>query len=275
MLTALLLVLASQEPVPPAAPEGSPAGVAAAQSDAAEWIQLTSTGSVDWSRLLIIVQATHEPVGAGPGADRRRWATEEAATALARQRVLQTLGEISIVPNVTGSERLKEPSVRAQIEGLYDICESRDLDYGADGSVRLTLECPLGLGFSAALAPGRSPPRTDAKEEGPSAVIFLAKPGLVPSLVPLVVGPDDDVLYGPDVPGPDARLLRGMAAYARDAEVAKRLERAGSSPLIVNADVREDGALVVDGPTASLVQSASGALIEGRVIVVSAPAEGS
>jgi len=237
---------------------------------AAPVLEKNEVSEIDWSGLSILVQGEGAPVGPlRRPIDERRWAAETAARSDAQARMKEALALLRVTPGMLGQARMSSPAVQARIDGLFDLCSTEGVDYDAEGGVRLGLRCPLGLGFGSALLPPSNSTEAPQAEKSEVGVILLVPGPMEPVLAPVVMGPEGKKLYGVESAAPGARMLRGLAAYARDEASARMMARAGREPLVVRAlGVDEDGAVTVDAEGAAALQTASASLSDGRLVIV-------
>ncbi|MEM1024676.1 MAG: hypothetical protein AAGD10_04820 [Myxococcota bacterium] len=233
-------------------------------------LEKNEVAEIDWSGLSILVQGEGAPQGSSRRPlDERRWSAETAATENAQTRMKEALALVRVAPGVLGSERMSSPAVVARIDGLFDLCSTEGVDYEEDGAVRLGLRCPLGLGFASALLPPSKSAEVPPSEASGAGVILVVPEPMEPVLAPVIVGPDGARLFDVTSAGPGARMLRGLAAYARDEASARMMARAGEAPVKVQAQgIDENGAVKVDEAGAAQLQAAAGALSDGRLVIV-------
>lgn len=249
------------------------AAAAPAHAEDEPVIQKLEHGEVNWTRKTILATGTAPPEGKGAAnVASARLAAERTAQKDAAGKILDALKSVKLGGDRTGADRLSDPDVRLQAEGVVELCKNVDTRYYADGGVDVVLRCPLDGPLSIVLAPAKlQKPMADKGERKHTALIVDASGLKVhPALSPRLLDEDGGVLYGAEVIQPAALRQHGVAAYARSVEAAKHDPRAGATPLVVKASSLGPGGtdLVIPKTEAAKWQGESlGFFADGKVLI--------
>ncbi len=171
----------------------------------------------------------------------------------------------------SGKECLtSDEAARVVVEGYVaqvEVAGEKQRIEGADTIVSLTVRCPMygRNGVGSAIAGSRGARETggqasvdrrgDSKassvpsgSKGPftSLVVDCGGLGVQPAITPKIRKPDGTEIWGTPAGSPDVLQDRGVVAYARGVEEAKRSPRAGGNPLVVKAIGRAGGRFMCD-----------------------------
>lgn len=230
-------------------------------------LQRTEQGTIDWTQLVVRAEGSAVPPE-GVGRAAGRLAAEEAALEDARRRVLAVLGQARLDGGAMVAERLEDPRVQVQARGMLERCDTVSTRYLSDGAVDVALSCPLQGGLASILLP--PVPGTETRPAGAgeaSGVIVVVEGDFDARLAPVIRDAEGDEVYGLATVGPNALRRWGAVAYAPDEASARKMDRIGSEPMVVRAQVLDGTLRVPDG--APIRDQA--ALRDGRVVLVVAP----
>lgn len=212
-----------------------------------EIIQQTPDGEINWSTGVIsaVGYASH---------DQPPYAQRVAAAANARANLLMVLGEMNIKRGITVKKGKVAGDINIQtVEGILSGSFVGKPTRQSDGTLAVAAYKTISPELLSELLPTKyftpEPGESEYKPEAPSApVSFPLKPhtgliidarelGVIPSLgFRVLVDGTQEVLYGfSSVSRMKVIEKKGMAAYTRSVEDAKKRPRVGDNPLIVKA----------------------------------------
>ena len=234
--------------------------------------EATEHAKIDWTEGEIVATGSGAPNLELPNIAAVRLAAERAAKMDAYRHVLEALRGVQVTVTETGRERLKQPEVRAQVEGVVGGCKVRDTRYYSDGGVDVVIRCPFDEGLATALAPSgpRTSPREDGTETFSGLIVDVSATSARPVLMPTVRTREGAVVLEPRMVSAEALRTYGGAAYVRSLDEATAHPRVGQNPLVVRvSDVHpKRGWMLEPGEGDELGSVNTRFVAEGRIVVV-------
>ncbi|MFO0727198.1 MAG: hypothetical protein U1E65_25695 [Myxococcota bacterium] len=236
------------------------AGPAAADEPIVEKL---AHGEVNWSEKTVLATGSGAPDLKLPNVAAIRIAAERAAEMQAQRNILETLRGVRVTGDSAAGDK-----ITTQSSGLLKGCKRVDTRYFSDYSVDIVLKCPLDGVLATALAP-----QSDFKGGEPGGdksvtgvIIDATALAFKPGLAPRILGDDGAELYSQSMVKPGFLQKHGSVAYASNVEAAKKNDRVGTAPLIIQAQGVAGNELKISAQDAAKLKAAW-FLLEGRVIV--------
>jgi hypothetical protein len=241
---------------------------------------LAEPGTVDWQKKVVRCTGTGAPnLQASQGnVAAARIGAERAARLDALRNCLEGMKGVKITSAETvGGAIAGDAALRSRVEGVVKgfqvVGKPR---YFSDGGVELDVEVPLDGVGEVVLPPARDPaPAAREAAVPPAAVasgllVDARGSGLQPALAPRLVDEKGLEVYSATLVAPEVRKQRGVAAWAKDPEVARKelAERLGDRPLLVKARGAQGSDLQLSDADAAALRSAPDLLAQARVVIV-------
>jgi hypothetical protein len=233
-------------------------------------LQELPNGQVDWTRGVLIVEASGSP---NTGAWSDLGVAEKDAFGQLELRIVDLSARIAFDAERSAGELMGAGDALAvslaEAQGSWSIAETR---YLASGGVEMRAELQLQPWLRAALV-------AQAQGDGDQRLVDTERSGLVidarqvggqPCFAPRLLDPEGQPLYGASTLSAEMAASRVPAVWVGDPAQTEASELAGQSPLFVVA-VDADGCDLVlnerDSQTVRALQ-ATAVLAEARVVVV-------
>lgn len=208
-------------------------------------------GEIDWSKGVIRVTGSGAPPDKGNAAQKRLMA-KRAALSDARRQLLEVINGVHVSSETVVKDFVTESDViKTKVEGVLQGAQQiGDEKYMSDGSVDVIMEVSLyGKNSLASVVmpeevkkikkddePDTKLEAAPIAEEYTSVIVDCKGLGVQPAMSPSIKDFDGGEVYIGDLPiDPDQVINEGIVAYAYNMGEAKKVERAGSKPLIIKA----------------------------------------
>jgi hypothetical protein len=235
-------------------------------------------GQVNWTDKTITATGSGAPDLKAPNVAVARLGAERVAKLDALRNIMETLKGVRIDSEVTvESEMVTNSKMRTKVQGVARHFKVLKTKYYSDGGVDLIVQMSLDGQLASTLVESGSktadlPQKGDAKHSG---LIINAK-GLkvMPALAPKILDESGKVIYSAEFLATASLEERGVAAYFKALDAAKKSKRVGANPLVVKAlKVAKDGKtnVVLSNADAEKLKDPETNLkylAEGRVILV-------
>lgn len=229
-------------------------------------------GAVDWTEGKVLATGSGAPNTKLPNVAAIRLAAERAAKLDAYRNVVEALEGVKVTVSETGAARLKQPEVKARVEGMVRRCKVKDTRYYSDGAVEVALECAMAGGLATALAPSgpREAPQKGRSVNHTGLVIDASGVDAEPILVPTVAVSGGKTVLSPQMVSAESLRSQGGVVYVKSLEEAKSNPRVGESPLVLAvARVHPKQGWLLDAADAEKLEGLDlSFLSEGKVVVV-------
>jgi hypothetical protein len=250
---------------------------------AAEVIEQTSQGVINWSRGLILAEGIVAPQKPLSQASAERQSALAEARRRAWQHLLETVMQVRIRgEHYVGDLVANDDVVAAKIREMVKNANVSGQEYLSDGTVSVTVEMSTYGGFSqlvlppeikqveslktlgdnrADVPPEASNPASQHKKEAVpySGIVVDARGmGCLPAIFPMVTDETGEKIYGAAYVSREFAVQRGMSGYAADLEAALADPRVTPRPLKVKG-LRH----MENDPSAIVVSKADGARVRG------------
>ncbi len=228
-------------------------------------------GHVDWTRGVLVAQSSSSR-GAGLMTSRRT--LEQEAWLRLEGHMVQQAGEIRVSSDLQARDLLEaqDSLARRLQEGLQNwrVTTTR---YRRSGQVELEAELDLGEWLRPALMAWGSQDSVGSPGHGTTGLVVDARGhNTVPSLVPRLLSPTGDVLFGPENLGAEYLEERATVTWVTDPADPEASLKGGSAPLVLAVQRVENGSELVLGPTDSKMLWAAGLpWNRGGIVVVVDP----
>jgi hypothetical protein len=209
----------------------------------ANYIEISNTGSVDWSNGII------EAVGVGArppnpvNEAQARALAERSADASARNNLVGLVRGIRIDSKTRVADHIRTGEIsKENLEALLRKARVVDLSYHQDDEVKVTVTIKLNGALADLILPKSIMPITaveqhqapDLKEASFTGLILDCRGFPVqPAMVPLVVDEEGEVVYGPAFVSRDYASQNGVVCYMGDLASAQVRLRVAPRPLVV------------------------------------------
>ncbi|NOY25576.1 MAG: hypothetical protein GXP62_06855, partial [Oligoflexia bacterium] len=246
-------------------------GLSAHADDLPDVIEAVPRGRIDWTRLVLSVDARSE-LRMGAWKDRR--IREQDALDRLKSRVPDLAQRVRVTPDTLAADLLAGkgdlPRRLGDAVNDWQIVETR---YHDNGAVELVAELDLRQWLRPAL---RSLASQEATPPGPGDVTGLVVDArelpFEPCLAPRITAPTGTVFFGAQRLSADTLDLGAPVVFVTDPADPRAIARAGDHPLLVRAaSVQGGGELVLD-PTSARALDATPDLAsiaaQGRVVIV-------
>jgi hypothetical protein len=235
-------------------------------------------GQVNWTDKTIIATGSGAPDLKAPNVAVARLGAERVAKMDALRNILETLKGVRINAEITvENEMVTNSKMRTKVQGVARRFKVLKTKYYSDGGVDLIVQMSLDGQLASTLVEsgGKAadlPQKGDAKHSG---LIINAK-GLkmMPALAPKILDESGKVIYSADFLAKQNLEERGVAAYFKAMDAAKKSKRVGANPLVLKALKLSKGAktdVVLSNADAEKLKDPDTNLkylAEGRVILV-------
>lgn len=230
-----------------------------------------SPAGVNWAGLVIQAIASGAPDVKAVNRAQARLGAERAAQMDAVRSLLGQVEKLPITSARTVGDELANAELRAKVESAlkgYRITSKR---YYSDGGVELDVEMPLSALTALLLPSGDAavPLRTEGAAKNTGLVVDARGLSVAPALAPRLLDEQGRSLYAAEVLSAEARQSRGVAAWVKSLDEAKRHERVGRKPLVIRAAKASGTDLVISAEDVKrLTDSNNAYLADGRVVIV-------
>jgi len=232
-------------------------------------------GQVNWTDKTITATGSGAPDLKAPNVAVARLGAERVAKMDALRNILETLKGVRIDSEVTvENEMVTNSKMRSKVQGVARHFKVLKTKYYSDGGVDLIVEMSLDGQLASTLVESGSktadlPQKGDAKHSG---LIINAK-GLkvIPALAPKILDESGKVIYSAEFLAKENLEERGVAAYFKAMDAAKKCKRVGANPLVVKALKGAKTDVVLSNADAEKLKDPETNLkylAEGRVILV-------
>jgi hypothetical protein len=235
-------------------------------------------GQVNWTDKTITATGSGAPDLKAPNVAVARLGAERVAKLDALRNILETLKGVRIDSEVTvENEMVTNSKMRTKVQGVARRFKVLKTKYYSDGGVDLIVQMSLDGQLASTLVESGSktadlPQKGDAKHSG---LIINAK-GLkvIPALAPKILDESGKVVYSAEFLAKENLEERGVAAYFKAMDAAKKSKRVGANPLVLKALKASKGAktnVVLSNADAEKLKDPETNLkylAEGRVILV-------
>ncbi len=235
-------------------------------------------GQVNWTDKTITATGSGAPDLKAPNVAVARLGAERVAKMDALRNILETLKGVRINSEVTvENEMVTSSKMRSKVQGMAQHFKVLKTKYYSDGGVDLIVQMSLDGRLASTLMEsgtktGDVPKKGSAKHSG--LIINVKGMKAVPALAPKVLDESGQVVYGSEMIEESSLEERGVAAYFKAMDSAKKSKRVGANPLVVKALKLAKGSktdVVLSNADAEKLKDPESNLkylAEGRVILV-------
>lgn len=234
-------------------------------------------GSVDWQKKVVKCTGAGAPnlQNAGGNVAVARLGAERAAKLDALRNCIETLKGVNIKTGETvGAAMSTDPGLKSRVEAVvknFKVLEPKR--YFSDGAVEIDVEVPMDGALADVLVPtsDKAAVSTSGKPTGTGLIVNAKGLKLAPALAPRILDESGKVVYAAGVVTEDARRENGVAAYAKNVEMAKHNfnARIGAQPVVLKAIKASGSDLVISNLDADTLRGGNSAfLAQGKVVIV-------
>lgn len=235
-------------------------------------------GQVNWTDKTITATGSGAPDLKAPNVAVARLGAERVAKLDALRNILEALKGVRVNSEITvENEMVTNSKMRSKVQGVARRFKVLKTKYYSDGGVDLIVQMSLDGQLASTLVESGTktaelPQKGNAKHSG---LIINAK-GLktMPALAPKILDESGKVIYSSEFLEKSNLEKRGVTAYFKAMDSAKKSERVGANPLVVKALKLAQGSktdVVLSNADAEKLKDPDSNikyLAEGRVIVV-------
>lgn len=233
-------------------------------------IEKMGTGSINWSKGLVVAKGIGAPPRQHYGKPQARPTALRAARLDAMRNILEAVQGVRIDSKTTVKNfSVVSDTISAQVEGLVQGAKVVKQEYMSDGTVEVIVEMSLYDGFSEVVLPVEikqvETVKTVAVETKPETLDQTAAPtlppaatpqvytGMVvdarglnarPAMAPKIVDETGQEVYGSTYVSREFAVKQGMSGYTKNIDAARQNSRVTDNPLVVKG-------LKTDGPGGS------------------------
>lgn len=225
-------------------------------------------GHIDWGRGVLVA---HAASSGGAGLLTSRRTLEQEAWLRLEALLAERAAEVRVTTDVVASDLLAgdDPLALRLQEGLrtWRVTTTR---YSRSGQVELEAELVLRDWLRPALLGWASPQRPDRQVGGGSGLVVDARGlAVVPAMVPRLLSPTQDVLFGPEHLMAGQLALQPPVVWVTDPADPAAAAQAGADPVVVGATAVSRGSdLVLDPRDSEALEALGGLLSRGHVVIV-------
>lgn len=235
-------------------------------------------GQVNWTDKSITATGSGAPDLKAPNVAVARLGAERVAKLDALRNILETLKGVRINSEVTvENEMVTNSKMRTKVQGVARRFKVLKTKYYSDGGVDLIVQMSLDGQLASTLVESGSkaadlPQKGDAKHSG--LIINARGLKMMPALAPKILDESGKVIYSSEFLAKENLEKRGVTAYFKAMDAAKKSKRVGANPLVVKALKVAQGAktdVVLSNADAEKLKDPESNLkylAEGRVILV-------
>jgi hypothetical protein len=229
---------------------------------------------VNWEGQTIKATGAGAPDMKASSPAQARLGAERAAQMDAFRNLLQQVKGIQISAGKTVGDEMAKDEIRGKVEGLIRGFKIVDKRYFSDGGVEIDVVLPLSA--LTEVVDTSDETKVALNEEGKAKntglVIDARGLAVTPALAPRLLDEAGKTLYAMEALSESARKGKGVAAYARSIDEAKKSERVGAKPLVIKASrVNGSDLILTSEEGQKLGASNNSFLAEGRVVIVTTP----
>jgi hypothetical protein len=194
-------------------------------------------GQVNWTNKSIVATGSGAPNMDLPNVAAIRLGAERAAKTSAFRNILEAIQGVRITARMLGAEKLGQPQIKTQVQGIVTGCKTVDTRYFNDLGVDVVLECNIDGGLAMVLSPPNThkPIPTAGERKYTGLIIDAVGTKAVPAISPRITGADGTPLYAQENVKPSFLRRHGAASYFRSVDAAKKSPRIGDNPMVLRA----------------------------------------
>lgn len=238
--------------------------------DSQDLIEKMGSGSINWSRGLVVAKGIGAPPRKYYGKPQARPTALRAAQLDAMRNILEAVQGVRIDSKTTVKNfSVVSDTISAQVEGLVQGAKVIKQEYMSDGTVEVFVEMSLYDGFSEVVLPveikqvetvktvavetRQESAQPSAAPPTPPDTGPLAYTGMVvdarglnarPAMAPKIVDETGQEVYGATYVSREFAVKQGMSGYTKNIDAARQNSRVTDNPLVVKG-------LKTDGPGGS------------------------
>jgi hypothetical protein len=235
-------------------------------------------GQVNWTDKTITATGSGAPDLKAPNVAVARLGAERVAKLDALRNILETLKGVRINSEITvENEMVTNSKMRTKVQGVVRRFKVLKTKYYSDGGVDLIVQMSLDGQLASTLVESGTkaadlPRKGNAKYSG----LIINTKGLktIPALAPKILDESENVIYSSEFLEKGNLEERGVTAYFKAIDAAKKSKRVGANPLVLKALKLAQGSktdVVLSNADAEKLKDPESNLkylTEGRVIVV-------
>lgn len=210
------------------------------------YLEFSKAGRIDWTNGILEADGVGSPPSKPENRAHARAVARSRAVTAARHNLYQLILGIRVRGKTTVAHLMHNDSGReAKVRGFVRAAEVVEVLFRPDGHVEATVAMKFSPSFLDTLLPPDikvirpvKQPRAEkpSKSNGYTGLIIDCRGlGLLPSLVPRVVGEDGNMVFGSALVSRDYATKGGIAIYVRGLKEAQGIGRAGKKPLVLKA----------------------------------------
>jgi len=234
--------------------------------------QAAGKGEVDWSNKVVKATGKGAPNLRAANITVARLGAEKAAKLDAMRNLLETLKGVEVRSGESVGGIIESNSaVKAKVQGVLRNFRIVATRYFSDGGVEVDVEMKLDGDLTSAVIPKKAAASGACSGGTTGLVVDASGTGVVPALAPRLLDASGKEVVATSMLEPGAASDRGVAAYARSVDEAKKNARVGCSPLVVKATKAKGSDVVLALDVASKIRGAAKNhpfLEEGRIMIV-------
>jgi len=239
-----------------------------------ELVEQMGSGSVNWSKGLIVAKGIGAPPQKYYGKPQARPVALRAARLDAMRNILEVIQGVRIDSATTVKNFATESDViMSKVDGMVRGAKVVKQEYMSDGTVEVTLEMSLHGGFAQLVLPSeikqveavmpvasRSMPAASTSEVYTGLVIDAKGLRVKPAMAPKILDETGREVYGSAYVSREYAVQQGMSGYGKDLAAVQSNPRVTNNPIIVKG-LRTEGPggsdIVISNAAASKLKSAS------------------
>ncbi|MBF0449854.1 MAG: hypothetical protein HQK75_04065 [Candidatus Magnetomorum sp.] len=208
-------------------------------------------GYINWTTQAVISTGIGVPSEKYHGMPIGRKLAEEKALKRAFENLFQTVFLVQIDANICANDAQKNnPNWQTQIQQMTEAARVLKKEYLSDGTVEITVQMSMNGGFSQLALPdeiryiesigtiiSQNPVNWPKKQKEPEneytgLVVDARGLRLTPCLAPVILGKNQDEVYGPKYISREYAVQYGVCVYMNSLEGAIKHQRVGSHPFV-------------------------------------------
>jgi len=235
-------------------------------------------GQVNWTERTITATGSGAPDLKAPNVAVARLGAERVAKMDALRNIMETLKGVQLDSEITiENELVTHSKMRSKIQGVIRRFKVLKTKYYSDGGVDLIVQVSLdGQLGSSLVKPGEKGSALPAEGKTKHTGLIIDARGLkiMPALSPKILDESGNVIYDSEFLGKEALEARGVIAYFKNFDSAKKNKRVAASPLVLKALKLKEGSktdIILSNADAEKLRDPGSNLkylADGKVLVV-------